>query len=136
MPSTEGGKEESSMSSQIRVTARILGAIFLVGLALFCAFGFLASFELGSLNVFHIIYGVAAVAALLGGVCLFFSALESMSTDNADPQWVSYCQPLRLASLLSLFSVLAFMKGFFAHLWFLLFLLFLLPIPAKPRAKQ
>lgn len=61
------------MSSQIRVAVRVVGAILLVGLTLFCGFGFLASFEPGFgtfPNVFHALYGAAGVLAVAGAVWL------------------------------------------------------------------
>jgi hypothetical protein len=123
------------MSGEIRVAIKVLGAVLLIDLALFCGYGFLASYELGFPNVFHAIYGVAGLAAMMGAICLLFPAFKPISTGKADSQWASYCRPWRLAALSSLFSVLAFMTGDFTYLWFLLFLLFLLPIPAKPRTQ-
>jgi hypothetical protein len=105
------------MIGQIRVAAKLLGAILLVGLALFCGFGFLASNELGFPNGWHALDGAAGVAALLGASWLGVSA------------W----RPFRLAALGSLFSLLAITTENRGYLLFLLFLLFLLPIPAKPR---
>jgi hypothetical protein len=124
------------MSGQIRVAVRVLGAVLLVDLALFCAYGFLASFELGFPNVFHAIYGGAGVAATMGAVGLVFPAVKPISTGKADPEWVGYCRRWRLAALSNQFSVLAFMTGEFAYLWFLLFLLFLLPVPSKLRTQS
>jgi hypothetical protein len=65
------------MSSQIRVAVKLLGAILLVGLALVCGFGFLASYELGSLNVWHAIYGGIGVAGVMGAVWLVFPAITN-----------------------------------------------------------
>jgi acyl-CoA synthetase (AMP-forming)/AMP-acid ligase II len=56
------------MSGRARVAARLLAAVVLVGVALLCGFGFLASFELGFPNVFHALYGAAGVAALVDHV--------------------------------------------------------------------
>jgi hypothetical protein len=123
------------MSSQIRVAAKLLGAILLVSVALFCGYGFLASYELGFPNVWHAIYAAAGVAAVIGAVWLIFPPLKSMITGTADAQWAAYWRPLRLAAFFSLFSVYALMTGYFAYLAFLLFLLFLLPVPAKPRTQ-
>jgi hypothetical protein len=123
------------MSSQNRMAAKLLGAILLVGLALFCGYGFLASYELGFPNVWHAIYGGTGVAAVIGAVWLIFPALKSMITGTADPQWAGYWRPLRLAAFFSLFSVVALMTGNFANLAFLLFLLFLLPVPSKRRTQ-
>jgi hypothetical protein len=61
------------MSNQVRVAAKLLGAILLVSLALFCGYGFLASFEPGFgkfPNVFHAVYGAVGAAALMGAVWL------------------------------------------------------------------
>jgi hypothetical protein len=66
----EGGGKRVAMGGPILVAARILTAILLVGVALFCGFGFLASYELGFPNIFHLLYGLAGVAALLGAVWL------------------------------------------------------------------
>lgn len=126
------------MSAQIRIAAKLVGAILLVGLTLFCGYGFLASFEPGFgkfPNVFHAFYGVIGVAALVGAVWLVRSALKWMMTGASDPHWANYCRLYRLAALFSLFSVIAFMTGHFVSLSFLGFLLFLLPIPAKPRTQ-
>jgi hypothetical protein len=69
------------MHSQILVTVRVLGAIFLSGLALLCGFGFLASFEPGFgkfPNVFHALYGGTGVAAVVGAALLVYSAVKSI----------------------------------------------------------
>jgi hypothetical protein len=81
-----------------------------------CGYGFLASYELGFPNVFHAIHGVAAVAAMMGAVCLLFPVFKPIRTGKADPQWVSYCRPWRLAALSSPSSVLAFMTDRRLHL--------------------
>jgi hypothetical protein len=112
------------MSSQIRVAAKLLGAILLVSLALFCQYGFLASYELGFPNVWHAIYGVTGVAAVITAVWLGFPALKSIFMGTADR---------RLAALFSLFSLLAFPTGNYWLLFHLAFLFFLIPEPAKKR---
>jgi hypothetical protein len=122
------------MSSQLGVAVRVAGAILLLGLALFCGYGFLASYEFGFPNVWHFIYGVVGLAAIGAAVWLVFPALKWPITGIADPHWTGYCRPSRLSALFSLLSVIAFMTGHFIYLSFLGFLLFLFPIPAKPKA--
>jgi hypothetical protein len=115
------------VSSESRIAVRALGAILLAGLAFFCGYGFLASYELGFPNVWHVSYGTAGVVALVGAAWLAIAAAQAEQGGGA------YWRPFRLAALFSLFSVFALMTGDLANLGFLLFLLFLLPIPAKPR---
>ena|SRR5260370_32108641 len=115
------------MGNQIRVAARLLGAILLVGLFLFCGYGFLASFEPGFgrfPNLFHAFYGAAGAAAVISAVWLIVPAIRSIFTGTADR---------RLAALFSLFSLLAFPTGNFWLLCHLAFLVFLIPEPAKKR---
>lgn len=124
------------MSSQIRIAARLAGAILLLGLAIFCGYGFLASFEMPFPNGGHALYGIIGVSALAWAVWLILPALKPMLMGNADPHWASYWRTSRLAALFSLFSVTAFMTGNFTYLAFLLFLLFLVPGHAKARAQS
>ncbi len=123
------------MSSQFGVAVRLLGAILLLGLTVFCGFGFLASYELGFPTVWHFLYGVVGAVAVMAAVWLMSPLLEWMMTGIADPHWTNYWRFYRLTALFSLFSVIAFMTGHLVYLSFLGFLLFLLPIPAKPRAQ-
>jgi hypothetical protein len=44
---------------------QIMVSLALLGVMAFCVYGFLASFELGMLNVWHGIYGVAGVSSLV-----------------------------------------------------------------------
>lgn len=71
------------MSSQILVVGRVLGAILLVALALFCGYGFLASYELGFPNVFHAVYGTVGVTAVMGAIWLAVPACNSRGTAAA-----------------------------------------------------
>jgi hypothetical protein len=50
--------------------ARILGSLALLGIALFCVFGFLASFEPGNGILWKIVYGALGCGSLLGAVAL------------------------------------------------------------------
>jgi hypothetical protein len=59
---------------------KALGALLLLGLAGFCGYGFLASFEPGFgtfPNVFHVLYAGTGVGALTGAVFLFSQTLSS-----------------------------------------------------------
>jgi hypothetical protein len=49
---------------------RVVGTVFLLAVSAFCIFGFLASFELAGVTVFHIIYSTVGVASLIGAGCL------------------------------------------------------------------
>jgi hypothetical protein len=49
---------------------RVVGTVFLLAVAAFCIFGFLASFELAGVTVFHIIYSAVGVASLISAGCL------------------------------------------------------------------
>lgn len=100
----------------------------------FCGYGFLASYELGFPSIWHFVYAVVGLAAIVAAVWLVFPAFKRV-TGNANPDWPSYWRPYRLAALFSLFSVIAFTTGHFIYLSFLGFLLFLVPFPAKPRAQ-
>lgn len=51
---------------------RIILAIPLLLFALFCAYGFLASFEPGDFLIFRILYPVLGVASLAGTIWLMF----------------------------------------------------------------
>jgi hypothetical protein len=115
------------MNSQLRIAVQALGILVLVGLALICGFGFLASFEYEFPNGWHFLYGTAGMAVLLGAAWLGM-AMSQTKADRA-----AYWRPYRLAALFSLFSVFAFTTGDLANLLFLLFLLFLLPIPTTAR---
>jgi hypothetical protein len=63
------------MRSKFRLAACLLGVILLVGLAILCGYGFLASYEFGFPNLFHTIYGGILVAAVIGAVWLVFPAI-------------------------------------------------------------
>lgn len=52
------------------ILARILGALVLLALFLFCAFGFLASFEPGNGLIWKVGYGALACGFLVGAVVL------------------------------------------------------------------
>ncbi len=54
----------------IRAVARILGSLALLGVSLFCVFGFLASFEPGNGVEFKLVYGVLGCGCLSGAVIL------------------------------------------------------------------
>jgi hypothetical protein len=125
------------VSSQTRVAVRVRGAILLVGLALFCGYGFSASYELGSPDVFHVLYGAAGVAVVTGAVWLVFPVGRGKSslTGPADPHAPTPWRPMRLAALLSLFSLWAITTGNPANLGLLPLPLFLPPIPAEPRTQ-
>jgi hypothetical protein len=107
----------------------------LVGLSVFCEYGFLASYEFGFPNVWHFLYSAAGVAAVIAVVWLVLPAFKRVRTGKADPDWTNYWRPYRLAALFSLFSIFALMTGHLIYLSFLSFLLFLLPILARPRAQ-
>jgi hypothetical protein len=49
---------------------RVVGSVFLLAVTAFCIFGFLASFELAGVTVFHIIYSAVGIASLIGAGCL------------------------------------------------------------------
>jgi hypothetical protein len=55
----------------MKILARILGALVLLAMALFCAFGFLASFEPGNGLIWKLGYGALACGFLVGAVALF-----------------------------------------------------------------
>jgi hypothetical protein len=118
------------VSSQIGVAVTMLGAILLVGLAVFCGYGFLASYELGFSTVWHFLYGVVGAVAVMAAARLISPLLKWMMTGIADPHWTNYWRFYRLTAL---FSVIAFMTGRFVYLSFLGFLLLLLSAPAEPR---
>ena len=54
----------------MKMTVRMILAILLMGCGAFSVFGFLLSFELGRLNVFHLIYGVGGLACFSVAVWL------------------------------------------------------------------
>jgi hypothetical protein len=89
------------VSSQIRVAVRILGAILLIGLSLFCGFGFLASYEFGFPNVWHFLYCAVGVAAVVTAMWLVFPALRRVVAGAADRDWTNYRRLYRLAALLT-----------------------------------
>jgi hypothetical protein len=45
----------------VDAAARIMGSVLLLGVIIFCGFGFLASFEYPGINGGHVIYGSIAV---------------------------------------------------------------------------
>jgi hypothetical protein len=68
------------MKHLFRVTptlARTLGAFALLAIALFCGFGFLASFEPGNGLPWQVIYGVLGCGCLIGAVALLRPKGES-----------------------------------------------------------
>jgi hypothetical protein len=52
----------------LRMLARILAALVLLAIALFCAFGFLASFEPGNGLIWKVGYGALGCGFLFGAV--------------------------------------------------------------------
>jgi hypothetical protein len=101
------------MKTQIGVAARLMAAILLFGLAIFCGYGFLASYELGFPNVFHFLYGAIGLAEVASVAWLVLPAFKWPLSGTADPQWRSYWRPARLAALFSLISLTAPMTGRF-----------------------
>jgi len=68
------------MSSQIAIGASVLGAIVLLALTVFCGYAFLASYEFGLPNVWHLLCGTAGVAATIAAVWLIFPAFKWVMT--------------------------------------------------------
>jgi hypothetical protein len=104
------------VSSHIRVAMRILGAVPLIGLSIFCGFGFLASYEFRFPNVWHFLYCAVGVAAVMTGVWLMFPAFQRVVTGAAYPDGASRWSLFRLATLFSVFGIIAFMMGHVVHL--------------------
>jgi hypothetical protein len=59
---------------QTSVAVRVLGAVLLFGVALFCGFGFLAARESGLPNVLHVLRGASGGVAILCAVSLLVPA--------------------------------------------------------------
>lgn len=59
----------------VQILGRILGAMSLLAVALFCVFGFLASFEPGNGLPWKIGYGALGCGCLAGSVALFLRPL-------------------------------------------------------------
>jgi hypothetical protein len=55
----------------LKMAARILGALVLLGIAGFAVFGFLAAFEPGNGWEWQVIYGALACGCLFGIIALF-----------------------------------------------------------------
>jgi hypothetical protein len=124
------------MRSPIRLGVRVLGAILLVPVALFCVYGFLASFEVGFPkfpNVFHFLYGTVFMAAVIGAGWLLIPAFKAIFTGNPDPNYWRWYRFFALGSVFSLFALVYPEPVRWLWLMFLGSLLFLIPIPAKPR---
>lgn len=67
----DGKQHEVRRFAQIlKLLARILAALVLLAMALFCAFGFLASFEPGNGILWKFGYGALACGFLVGAVAL------------------------------------------------------------------
>src|SRR5215831_7776926 len=108
------------MSGQIRLAIRVLGAMLLVPIFLFCVYGFLASFEVGFPkfpNAFHLLYGSVGVAAVIGAVKLLSPGFKAMFVGAADPNWLMYWRWYRLAALFSLFSLFVLVDPNPIHRW-------------------
>ena len=63
----------------LKMIARIFGAFVLLAVALFCVFGFLASFEPGNGLIWKAGYGALACGFLVGAVALFRGGSKSAS---------------------------------------------------------
>jgi len=64
----------SRLGQILRMLARILAALVLLAMALFCAFGFLASFEPGNGLIWKVGYGALACGFLVGAVAFLRGA--------------------------------------------------------------
>jgi hypothetical protein len=59
---------------------RVVGTVFLLAVAAFCVFGFLATFDPADFVVIRIVYGVVGSGSLLGAGCLVASKTRSAVT--------------------------------------------------------
>jgi hypothetical protein len=76
----------------------------LVGLTVFCGYGFLASYELGFLNVWHFVYAAVGVAAVIAAVWLAIPVFRRVRMGTADPDWTNYRRTLPTGSALQPFQ--------------------------------
>ena len=61
----------------MNLDSRMLAAAILLCITAFCVFGFLASFEAGSLNVGHLAYGACGIGTLFLSVRLLFWGIKT-----------------------------------------------------------
>jgi len=59
--------------------SRIILGVILVLFALFCTYGFLASFEYPGIDAWKIGYSILGVASLIGGACLIWGGFRSIT---------------------------------------------------------
>ena len=64
-------------SKHMNIDSRILSATILLCITAFCVFGFLASFERGSLNVGHLVYGACGIGTLFLAVRLLLWGIKT-----------------------------------------------------------
>ncbi len=77
MNTGEHGHEVRKLSQILKLLARILGALVLLAMALFCVFGFFASFEPGFGLIWKVGYGALGCGFLVGAVALVRRRRES-----------------------------------------------------------
>jgi hypothetical protein len=77
-----GGQEQGvpKFGQILKLLARILAALVLFAMFLFCTFGFLASFEPGNGMLWKVGYGALACGFLLGAVALVRSGIANRGT--------------------------------------------------------
>jgi len=71
--SMDAGKQGSNLPKLgpvLKILARILGALVLLAMALFCVFGFFASFEPGNGLIWKVGYAALGCGFLVGAVAL------------------------------------------------------------------
>jgi hypothetical protein len=68
----------------LRILARILGALVLLAFAVFCGFGFLASFEPGNGWQWKAGYGALVCACLIGAVTLLLPRRAGAKPNGTD----------------------------------------------------
>ena len=90
----------------MKLAARLLVAVPFCGVAAFCLFGYLASFEGGRLNVFHLIYGSIGVACVALAECVRRTRTPSLPLKSV----------LGLLSL-TCFGLLVWLGGAFVGWW-------------------
>ena len=61
---------------------RVVGAVFLLAVAAFCIFGFLASFELPGVPAIRIIYAVCGMSSLIGAAWTATYRVSSVGNSN------------------------------------------------------